>query len=484
MHYLPDPMARGRIGRKGIQLKKGYNWLWDKREFTITALILDTLDWISYVPHSANHSFTPPIKIYGSRSLTKWYHITGQLKGSQRDMGEGRESALTLPEKWGISGAIGIVPSSISIAVPTTLLSQGAFPADGRAGMVHFSKERLKSKLVLVPLAKDWLVPTLDPSTPWPPPDPERETAPFKRHISDPASVTTALDDVEYVAAFRRRQQADLKRWQKTPEKEDYYDYPEGESALNDDSWKLKPASGSNWDGVWRNDDGETLADYGVDEEAEGGLDMQSATEFIAKGAGGIAYRTSRNLNPSRSSDDVLAGKVAQRSAAEDGNAGSTTGAEYDDDENVTLAELLRRRGGAGVVGGNDSIECGQVTVMLTEHIQQELPSGQFSERSQGRTNPNQPAPRQGLDLDAVIYTWSILQTEAVNDKDKRANTLEMQRSSEMWDKGGIMCYKNAGSSLMPFQSEMEKREWMNQLMGINICAKKKEQHEAQDSFC
>lgn len=180
----------------------------------------------------------------------------------------------------------------------------------------------------------------IDPSTPWPPPDPEREPAAFnnaRRLASGNTTTTTALDDKEYVAAFRQRQQADLKRWQK----EDEDEYEDEEDGEKEPAGILKPAPGSSWDGVWRNEDGATLADYGVDEDAEGGLGVEEARKFLpggsssayaTEGYAGMKQRTARRTNGAANAGNVRVGGPG----------------EDDNDEEVSIAELLRRRRGAG----------------------------------------------------------------------------------------------------------------------------------------
>ena len=145
-------------------------------------------------------------------------------------------------------------------------------------------------------------------------------------------------------------------RWQK-PEESDtsYLDDEEGEGDKENLDWagKLKPIGGSDWGGIWRNEDGATLADYGVDEEAEGVLSVQE------EAAGGIAPTGSSNGTSSAYSGGQGSG-IKQRSVlAGEGNAGSWKDGRYDnddeadDDDEVTLAELLRRRRArAGLMAG------------------------------------------------------------------------------------------------------------------------------------
>jgi len=177
-----------------------------------------------------------------------------------------------------------------------------------------------------------------DPSTSWPPHDPECQPAAFNSRRLSSAKSATALDDKEYVAAFRERQKMDLKRWNKNGgEEEDGNMYTEsGEDGV---PGKLKPKPGSGWDGVWRNEDGATLADYGVDEDAEGGMEAEDEEALRAYETG--AMRAYPSVAPPNGYAGVKdRGKVKGRANE---NAGRSTG--YDgDDEEVSLAELMRRR--------------------------------------------------------------------------------------------------------------------------------------------
>ena len=179
---------------------------------------------------------------------------------------------------------------------------------------------------------------TTDPSTPWPPHDPERQPAAFNSRRLSSTKSATALDDKEYVAAFRERQKADLKRWSKNGGEEgdgDMYN-ENGEDEL---PGRLKPRPGSGWDGVWRNEDGATLADYGVDEEAEGGMEAEGEEALRAYEAGAMgAYSSVAPLDGYARVKDRGKGKGKANE-----NVGWGTG--YDDDEEeVSLAELMRRR--------------------------------------------------------------------------------------------------------------------------------------------
>ncbi|KAF8424488.1 DHHC palmitoyltransferase-domain-containing protein [Tirmania nivea] len=180
-----------------------------------------------------------------------------------------------------------------------------------------------------------------DPSTPWPPHDPERQPAAFNSRRLSPANAkpTTALDDKEYVAAFRERQKADLKRWSKNGgEENDESNYNEnGEDEVPE---KLKPKAVSEWDGVWRNEDGATLADYGVDEDAEGGMEAEDERVLKAYGAGTV------RVYPNMVAPDGYARVKERGNGKGKANANAGWGTGYDDEE-VSLAELMKRRGHA-----------------------------------------------------------------------------------------------------------------------------------------
>lgn len=123
---------------------------------------------------------------------------------------------------------------------------------------------------------------------------------------------TTALDEDEYVAAFRKRQEKDLLRWRRRrsgsgsgSDSGDGGDDGSGDSGVIESKNKVERRGQvkDSWDGVWRNEDGATLEDYGVDEDAEGELGVAGLRE-----------------------ESVSRGEAK------------------DDDEDCSLAELLRRR--------------------------------------------------------------------------------------------------------------------------------------------
>ena len=142
------------------------------------------------------------------------------------------------------------------------------------------------------------------------------------------------------MAAFRERQQADLKRWSKYGGEEGKDDDIYKENGEDVVLGKLKPKSEGQWDGVWRNEDGATLADYGVDEDAEGGMKAEDEEALRAYEAGPMS------IYPCVAPQDGYAG-IKERGKGKgksnaNGNARWSMG--YDDEEEVSLAELMRRR--------------------------------------------------------------------------------------------------------------------------------------------
>ncbi|CAD6592542.1 MAG: Palmitoyltransferase [Alectoria sarmentosa] len=116
-----------------------------------------------------------------------------------------------------------------------------------------------------------------DPSTLWPPPDPDRmprssNRPPFKR----PFVYNEDLSAIQYnVDAFRRRQQEDLKRYdertttsiQRRPFQERYKNEGFRDKSLAFQTTESKDI-GSGEEG-WRDSEGDRLNDFGVDEDAE-----------------------------------------------------------------------------------------------------------------------------------------------------------------------------------------------------------------------
>ncbi|ROT43634.1 zf-DHHC-domain-containing protein [Sodiomyces alkalinus F11] len=106
----------------------------------------------------------------------------------------------------------------------------------------------------------------------WPPPDPEKLRTQWPARADparDGAVLPTYASTEEQVAAFRRRQEADLRRWRGNRSKlmaeleevgAEHDDLPRRNKH---DKREVKARAG------WANSDGETLRDYGVDEETE-----------------------------------------------------------------------------------------------------------------------------------------------------------------------------------------------------------------------
>lgn len=130
----------------------------------------------------------------------------------------------------------------------------------------------------------------LDPNKPWPPPDPDRSfRAP---RVPMPGEDPTAAVNIE---DFRRRQEVDLARYadgklvvRRRPFHERYGDVPpangnsihrheDAVSDTEDDVYSSEPElidqpvdkPGRDGEEAWRNAEGERLADFGVDEDAE-----------------------------------------------------------------------------------------------------------------------------------------------------------------------------------------------------------------------
>lgn len=130
----------------------------------------------------------------------------------------------------------------------------------------------------------------LDPSKPWPPPDPDRMFRAVRRHIAG-NGFTHSMD----VDAFRQRQLLDLARYEDAdgeyvvrrrpfherlealskPQRDAYDDNDNVIVIDDDDEVEREEAQSSQKrddDGgeeAWRNKEGERLADFGVDEVAE-----------------------------------------------------------------------------------------------------------------------------------------------------------------------------------------------------------------------
>lgn len=95
----------------------------------------------------------------------------------------------------------------------------------------------------------------------WPPPDPDKMTKGLRREVpKDERDYGTIEEEKE---AFRRRQENDYKRWEKT----ENVDENEGEEESGSDEGGYE--EGIDGKPGWTNSDGDRLRDYGVDEEAE-----------------------------------------------------------------------------------------------------------------------------------------------------------------------------------------------------------------------
>jgi palmitoyltransferase len=120
-----------------------------------------------------------------------------------------------------------------------------------------------------------WLT-TIDPSLSWPPPDPDR--MPRRMRQFDPNNAflhdegrAHGLTEVE---AFRLRQLEDLKRFQEnesTIRRRQFHKRYDSTSAKDEIKQFPDTALAADEEGeeAWRNAEGERLADFGVDEDAE-----------------------------------------------------------------------------------------------------------------------------------------------------------------------------------------------------------------------
>ncbi|KAM0282589.1 hypothetical protein ACHAQH_002957 [Verticillium albo-atrum] len=109
----------------------------------------------------------------------------------------------------------------------------------------------------------------------WPPPDPNKMRGsgsaggvwPGARAALERSGGPRYATPAEDMAAFRRRQEADLRRWEGS-RAEIMAELEEGEDydMLDEDHDNLGKAAGA---AEWTNSDGERLRDYGVDEDAE-----------------------------------------------------------------------------------------------------------------------------------------------------------------------------------------------------------------------
>jgi palmitoyltransferase len=123
---------------------------------------------------------------------------------------------------------------------------------------------------------------------PWPPPDPESLPRKARSNIVHDSGFTyqdSPFDDVQNVAEFRKRQDADLLRQRAQYQRgmrDTGVDDDDGEllqdtdNEESSDEEELQP-----WERSWTNIEGETLADFGVDEYADGGVVYRATQEPV-----------------------------------------------------------------------------------------------------------------------------------------------------------------------------------------------------------
>jgi palmitoyltransferase len=104
----------------------------------------------------------------------------------------------------------------------------------------------------------------------WPPLDPDRIPRKFKRLDAEQPFLDSAEDPVQRIEAFKKRQQEDMKRLQnrhlrkRRPFHERFDENAEAIPSDEEDS----EVSIDGEEG-WKNSEGERLRDFGVDEDAE-----------------------------------------------------------------------------------------------------------------------------------------------------------------------------------------------------------------------
>ncbi|KAI9714212.1 MAG: hypothetical protein M1812_006433 [Candelaria pacifica] len=117
-----------------------------------------------------------------------------------------------------------------------------------------------------------------DPSLPWPPPDPDRIPRSPRSYESQNAFIHSERQFSEQgeLEAFRNRQQEDMKRWQdrdpkpyRRPPFRKRYDSKKSYKDEDSAEQEIESSSSSGGEERWRNSEGERLADFGVDEDAE-----------------------------------------------------------------------------------------------------------------------------------------------------------------------------------------------------------------------
>lgn len=102
-----------------------------------------------------------------------------------------------------------------------------------------------------------------DPSIGWPPPDPDR--IPRAKRSFNPGEAFVLSPGVNDVEEFRKRQQADIQRRQPFHSRYDEASVQEHNTLPT----QLYARNGEEGEENWRNAEGETLNDFGVDQEVE-----------------------------------------------------------------------------------------------------------------------------------------------------------------------------------------------------------------------
>ncbi|RDW81630.1 putative palmitoyltransferase with autoacylation activity Pfa4 [Aspergillus mulundensis] len=112
-----------------------------------------------------------------------------------------------------------------------------------------------------------------DPTVSWPPPDPDRIPLPPREQQNDLMYGTTDTSGNIEVEAFRRRQEADLRRRRGLVELERrkpfHARFENSSNESSDVDSDVKNEDSDRGEEGWKNSEGERLRDFGVDEEAE-----------------------------------------------------------------------------------------------------------------------------------------------------------------------------------------------------------------------
>lgn len=116
-----------------------------------------------------------------------------------------------------------------------------------------------------------------DPSSSWPPPDPDR--IPRMPRFLEPRDAFTHNDgrysDQADISAFRKRQREDMRRYRSGQphvyRRRPFHDrYPsEEEEDEDEDVPEINSGGSSGGEEGWRNSEGDRLRDFGVDEDVE-----------------------------------------------------------------------------------------------------------------------------------------------------------------------------------------------------------------------